>query len=107
MASRNSKPEIRISRFCSVMVFTLQRYIFRELFRVLQPGGRLVFVTAAQPQSALVTLVSAPWLGRLCFCSNDDLASMLVEAGFQNVQVQRVDRSEHTHSAHELAYAVK
>jgi SAM-dependent methyltransferase len=79
----------------------------RELCRVLKPGGRVVFVTGAQPKSALSKLVSAPWLRYLSFHSNDELASMLRGAGFQRVQVQRVDRSEHTNFAHQLAYAVK
>jgi SAM-dependent methyltransferase len=78
-----------------------------ELHGVLKPGGRLVFVTAAQPESALSRLLSAPWLGYLRFHSNDELTSMLRGAGFQTVQVQRVDRSEHTRYAHQLAYAVK
>lgn len=79
----------------------------REVYRVLKPGGRLVFVTAAQPESALSKLLSAPWLRHLRFHSNGELASMLREAGFQVVQVQRVDRSEHTNFAHQLVYAVK
>jgi SAM-dependent methyltransferase len=79
----------------------------RGLYRVLKLGGRLVFVTAAQPESALSRLLSAPWLKHLRFHSNDELASMLSGAGFQMVQVQRVDRSEHTNYAHQLAYAVK
>lgn len=80
---------------------------FRELYRVLRPGGRLVFVAAAQPQSALSKFISAPWLRYLRFHSNDELASMLRGAGFQMVQVQEVDRSEHTRYAHQLACAVK
>jgi SAM-dependent methyltransferase len=79
----------------------------QELCRVLRPGGRLVFVTAAPPESALSRLLSAPWLKHLRFHSNDELASMLKGAGFQTVQVQRADRSEHTNFAHQLAYAVK
>jgi SAM-dependent methyltransferase len=79
----------------------------RELWRVLEPGGRLVFVTAAPPQSALSRLLSAPWLKHLRFHANDELASMLRQAGFQNVQVQSAGRSEHTHSAYQLAYALK
>lgn len=78
-----------------------------ELYRVLKPGGRLVFVTAAEPKSAMSRFLSSPWLGRLCFHSNDALKSQLRGAGFQIVQVQRVDRSEHTNSSHQLAYAVK
>jgi ubiquinone/menaquinone biosynthesis C-methylase UbiE len=78
-----------------------------ELHRVLRPGGRLVFVTAAQPQSALSRLISAPWLRYLRFHPDDELASMLRGAGFQTVQVQRVDRSEHTNFAHQLVYGVK
>ena len=79
----------------------------RGLYRVLEPGGRLVFVTAAQPQSALSKLLSAPWLGRLRFHSNDELVSVLRGAGFQFIRVQTVDRSEHTNSAHQLVCAVK
>jgi SAM-dependent methyltransferase len=79
----------------------------RELYRVLKPGGRLVFVTEAQSESALSQLLYAPWLRHLRFYSNDELASMLREAGFQTVQVQRVNRSQHTNSAHQLAYAAK
>jgi SAM-dependent methyltransferase len=79
----------------------------RELHRVLKLGGRLVFVTAAQPQSVLSKFISAPWLKSLCFHSNDELASMLRGAGFQTVQVQRMVRLEHTNFAHQLAYAVK
>ena len=80
---------------------------FGELYRVLGTGGRLAFVTAAPPKSALSRLLSAPWLKHLRFYSDDELASMLKGAGFQAVQVQRVDRSEHTNFAHQLAYAVK
>jgi SAM-dependent methyltransferase len=80
---------------------------FGELYRVLKPGGRLVFVTAAQPESALSRLLSTPWLRHLRFHSHDELASMLRGAGFQTIQVQRVDRSEHTDFAHQLAYAIK
>jgi SAM-dependent methyltransferase len=80
---------------------------FGELDRVLKPGGRLVFVTAAEPESVLSKLLSAPWLRHLRFYSNDELASMLSAAGFQRVLVERVDRSEHTNFAHQLAYAVK
>jgi SAM-dependent methyltransferase len=79
----------------------------RELYRVLKPDGRLVFVTGAQPKSALSKLLSAPWLRCLRFHSNDELASMLRQAGFQTVQVQGMVRSEHTNFAHQLAYAVK
>ena len=79
----------------------------RELYRVLTPGGRLVFVTAAQPQSALSKFMSAPWLRYLRFYSADKVASMLSEAGFGTVQVEEKGRSEHTSSAHQLAYAVK
>lgn len=78
-----------------------------ELHRVLEPGGRLVFVTGAQPKSALTRFIAAPWLRYLNFHSNGELASMLGEAGFQVVQVQRVPRSEYTRYAHQLAYAVK
>ena len=77
------------------------------LYRVLKPGGHLVFVTAAQPESALSKLLFAPWLRRLRFHAHDELASMLRGAGFQIVQVYRVDRSEDTSSAYQLAYAVK
>ena len=77
------------------------------LYRVLKLGGRLVFVTGAQPQSSLSRLISAPWLKHLCFQSNDELESMLKRAGFQTVQVQRLDRSKHTNFAYQLAYAVK
>ncbi len=79
----------------------------RELYRVLAPGGRLVFVTEAQPQSALSKFLSAPWLRYLRFDSVDKVASMLREAGFGTVQVEEISRSEHTSSAHQLAYAVK
>jgi SAM-dependent methyltransferase len=78
-----------------------------ELCRVLKPGGRLVLVTGAQPKSALAKLASSPWLRYLRFWSNDELTSMLRQAGFQTVQVERVARSEHTAYAHQLAYAVK
>jgi cyclopropane fatty-acyl-phospholipid synthase-like methyltransferase len=78
-----------------------------ELHRVLEAGGRLVFVTAAQPQSATSRLIGAPWLRWLRFYSNDELASMLRGAGFQTVQVQEQTRSEHTRFAHQIAYAVK
>jgi ubiquinone/menaquinone biosynthesis C-methylase UbiE len=79
----------------------------KELYRVLKPGGRLFFVTAAPPESPLSRILSAPWLSRLRFCSNDELAALLRGVHFQMVQVQRVGRSEHTNYAHQLAYAVK
>jgi SAM-dependent methyltransferase len=83
------------------------RPALRGLKRVLKPGGRLVFVTSAQPESALLRLLSAPWLTRLHFHANGELASMLRRAGFQAVEVRRVEHSEHTNVAHQLAYAVK
>jgi SAM-dependent methyltransferase len=78
-----------------------------ELHRVLKPGGRLVLVTGAQPESKLVNVIYAPWLVQLRFISDDDLTSMLKQAGFETVQVEKVARSEHTNFAHQLAYAVK
>jgi ubiquinone/menaquinone biosynthesis C-methylase UbiE len=78
-----------------------------ELYRVLKPGGRLVLVTGAQPQSALSHLAFGIWLRYLRFHPNDELASMLKQVGFQTVQVERVARSEHTSYAHQVAYAVK
>jgi len=83
------------------------RRVSEELCRVLKPGGRLVLVTGAQPKSALANLAFALWLKYMRFYPNDELASMLRQAGFQTVQVERVHRSEHTAYAHQLAYAVK
>jgi ubiquinone/menaquinone biosynthesis C-methylase UbiE len=83
------------------------RRVSEELCRVLKPGGRLVLVTGAQPKSALSHLVFGIWLRYLRFYPSDELASMLKQVGFQTVQVERVDRSEHTAYAHQLAYAVK
>lgn len=79
----------------------------RGLYRVLRPGGRMVFVTAAQPTSAFSKLVAAPWLRHLRFQANHELAAMLNEVGFQMVEVQSLDRAEHTHAAYQLAYAMK
>ena len=78
-----------------------------ELYRVLKPGGRFVSVVAAPPESPLSKLIAAPWLKYLCFYSSDELATMLRTVGFGTVQVQRVDPSERTSSAYQLAYAVK
>jgi len=83
------------------------RRVSEELCRVLKPGGRLALVTGAQPKSALANLVYGLWLRYLRFHPDDELASMLRQAGFQTVQVERVHRSEHTAYAHQLAYAVK
>jgi ubiquinone/menaquinone biosynthesis C-methylase UbiE len=83
------------------------RRAFRELYRVLRPGGRLVLVTGAEPKSALSRLASCAWLRYLRFYSDQELASMLEETGFHWVQVKRVDRSEHTVYAHQLVLAVK
>jgi ubiquinone/menaquinone biosynthesis C-methylase UbiE len=83
------------------------RRVSEELCRVLKPGGRLVLVTGAQPKSALANLAFGIWLRYLRFHPSDELASVLRRAGFRTVQVERIDRSEHTAYAHQLAYAVK
>jgi ubiquinone/menaquinone biosynthesis C-methylase UbiE len=78
-----------------------------ELHRVLRPGGRLVFVTAAQPRSPLSRFVFRPWLAHLRFCSDRELSTMLKQAGFETIQVNSLNRSEHSVFAHQLAYAAK
>jgi ubiquinone/menaquinone biosynthesis C-methylase UbiE len=78
-----------------------------ELHRVLKPTGRLVFVTAASTESTLSKVIFAPWLVHIRFFSNDELASMLKQVGFETVQVSKVARSEHTNFAHQLVYALK
>jgi len=83
------------------------RRVSEELCRVLKPGGRLVLVTGARPKSALANLAYGIWLKYMRFHPNDELASVLRQAGFQTVQVERIARSEHTSYAHQLAYAVK
>ena len=62
---------------------------------------------AAQPKSTLSKMIFAPWLSYLRFFANDELASMLGQAGLREVQVEMVNRSEHTVYAQQLAYAVK
>jgi len=79
----------------------------KELYRVLKPGGRLAFIMEAHPESGLSNLILSPWLSHLHFLTEDELAAMLKLAGFETIQVAKVERSEHTNSAYQLAYAVK
>jgi SAM-dependent methyltransferase len=62
---------------------------FREIFRVLKPGGRFVLVTAAKRKFA--PLLYGPWYPALKLYSNDELAGMLRSAGFTAVEVRIMD----------------
>jgi hypothetical protein len=67
----------------------------------------MVELAKQKNERALAKLAYSPWLRTLSFYSSGELASMLRRAGFQIVEVERVDRSEHTAYTHQLAYAVK
>jgi len=81
--------------------------VVEELHRVLKPNGRLVLVTGAEPQSRLSRWVFSPLLQHMRFHSNDGLARVLEQVGFEAVVVERVQKSEHTRYAHQLVCAVR
>ncbi|MBN2007270.1 MAG: methyltransferase domain-containing protein [Anaerolineae bacterium] len=58
---------------------------FREIYRVLKPGGCFAVVTA--PKHKLAPILFGPWYATLKLYADDELAAMLQSAGFSEVSV--------------------
>jgi ubiquinone/menaquinone biosynthesis C-methylase UbiE len=81
------------------MFFFVERPLdlLAELHRVLAPGGRLVIVTA--DRSGLRRM--GPWAPALRTYSTDEMRTMLLSAGFQQVEVEEPNWSQ------QVAFALK
>jgi SAM-dependent methyltransferase len=63
---------------------------FREVIRVLVPGGRMVVFTTSKEAKGTIA-APEPMASRIHFYENQELLSMASEAGFEEARVERPD----------------
>lgn len=86
-------PNSSVDKVISVCVFEHfydDRRVFREIFRILKPGGRLV-ATVDSLNSPFISPDFREWHKKACYCSqlysSENLSEKLLGAGFQNIKV--------------------
>ena len=73
--------------------------VFREAYRLLKPSGRFAVVTTAKRK--LVSIAFGPWRSSMALYTDDQLADMLIKAGFVQVEAYSPD------GMHQIGYGVK
>jgi ubiquinone/menaquinone biosynthesis C-methylase UbiE len=73
--------------------------LFREAHRALKPGGRFAVVTTAKRK--LVGVLFGPWRSCMALYTDAELANMLHQAGFAEVQAYSLD------GMHQIGYGIK